>query len=235
MRYTQTATELDVTLEPAKPAVATVILLHGLGADGQDFVPIVPELGLPDSMPVRFVFPHAPTRPITISGGYVMRAWYDITAFTPEGRADTKGLAEASRRVAQYIKHEAERGVPARRVLLAGFSQGGATALHVALRYPERLAGLIALSCYLPFHTRLGAEKSAANADLPILLCHGTRDPVVHVGMGLEARDELKAQGYAVEWHEYPIQHEVNATEIADIARWLKRQVSESVSVSDPL
>ena len=226
MQYTQTETEHDVTLEPAKPAVASVILLHGLGADGHDFVPIVPELALPDSMPVRFVFPHAPMRPVTISGGYVMRAWYDITEFTPEGRADAKGLAEASSRVARCIEHQTQRGVPPRRVVLAGFSQCGAAALHVSLRYTERLAGVIALSCYLPFHTRLAAEKSAANADLPILMCHGTRDPVVHVGMGLEARDELKAQRYPVEWHEYPIQHEVNAAEIKDISRWLQRQLA---------
>jgi phospholipase/carboxylesterase len=226
MRYNQAETEHDVTLEPAKPPVATVILLHGLGADGRDFVPIVPELALPETMPVRFVFPHAAMRPITISGGYVMRAWYDIQAFTPEGRADAKGLTDASRQVTGYIQREQQRGVSARRVVLAGFSQGGATALHVALRYPERLAGLLALSCYLPFPAKLHAERATANADLPILMCHGSRDPVVHVGMGLEARDELKAQGYPVEWHEYPIQHEVNANEIADISSWLQRQLA---------
>jgi phospholipase/carboxylesterase len=230
MQYTQTETEHDVTLEPAKPAVASVILLHGLGADGHDFVPIVPELRLPDSLPVRFVFPHAPMRPITLSNGYVMRAWYDITAFTPEGRADATGLAEASRRVTRHIEQEKRRGISCRHVVLAGFSQGGATALHVALRHPERLSGLLAMSCYLPFHTRLAAERSAANADLPILMCHGTRDPLVHVGMGLEARDTLKDLGLPVEWHEYPIQHEVNAAEIADISRWLTRLLTAAVA-----
>jgi len=226
MRYTQTETEHDVTLEPAKPPVASVVLLHGLGADGRDFVPIVPELALPESIPVRFVFPHAPMRPVTISGGYVMRAWYDITAFTPEGRADANGLTAALRQVTRYIEQEQQRGIATERVVLAGFSQGGATALHVALRHPARLAGVLAMSCYLPFPAKLASEKSAANADLPILMCHGSRDPVVHVGMGLEARDELKAQGYPVEWHEYPIQHEVNANEIADISRWLQRRLA---------
>jgi phospholipase/carboxylesterase len=228
MRYTQTETEQEVTLEPAKPAVASVILLHGLGADGHDFVPIVPELRLPDGLPVRFVFPHAPMRPVTVSGGYVMRAWYDITAFTPEGRADAKGLSEVSERVARYIEHERQRGLAPGRVVLAGFSQGGATALHVALRYPERLAGLLAISCYLPFADELASTLSEANAQLPVLMCHGTRDPLVHVGMGLEARDALKARGLPVEWHEYPIQHEVNTAEITDIARWLVRLFTES-------
>ena len=225
MNYTTVETEHEVTLNPTVPAVATVILLHGLGADGHDFVPIAGELGIPETLPVRFVFPHAATRPVTVANGYVMRAWYDITAFTAEGRADTRGLTESTKLVGRYIAREQQRGVPAGRVILAGFSQGGATALHVGLRYPERLAGLLALSCYLPAPAKLAAEKSAANANLPIMLCHGSRDPVVHIGMGLEARDELKAQGYPVEWHEYPIQHEVNAAEIADISRWLKRQL----------
>jgi phospholipase/carboxylesterase len=225
MNYHQTETKHEVILSPELPAVASVILLHGLGADGMDFVPVVRELGLPETLPVRFVFPHAETRPVTVAGGYVMRAWYDITAFTPEGRADTKGLADTSRRVAKYIELEKQRGVPASRVILAGFSQGGATALHIGLRFPERLAGLLAISCYLPFPARLAAEKTTANANLPVLMCHGTRDQVVHIGMGLEARDELKAQGYPVEWHDYPIGHEVSPAEIADVALWIKRQL----------
>jgi phospholipase/carboxylesterase len=222
MNYTQHETEFEVTLSPAAPAVASVILLHGLGADGWDFVPIVSELRLPDTLPVRFVFPHAPQRPLTVNNGYVMRAWYDIKSFTPEGRADAAGLVESARRIDDYLRNEIALGVPASRVVLAGFSQGGAVALHAGLRFPERLAGLLALSCYLPFPSSLAAEKSAANSNVPILMCHGRTDPVVHVGMGLEARDALKAQGYAVEWHEYPMQHEVCAEELAEVARWLK-------------
>jgi phospholipase/carboxylesterase len=232
MKYTQHETEFEVTLAPAAPAVASVILLHGLGADGRDFVPIVGELGLSDSMPVRFVFPHAPLRPVTISGGYVLRAWYDIKEFTPAGRADRAGLADSSRRVAQYIADEKQRGIATGRIVLAGFSQGGAVALYAGLRYPERLAGVLALSCYLPFPAALLMERSDANRDAPILLCHGRQDPVVHIGMGLEARDELKAQGYSVEWHEYPMQHEVCAAEIADVARWLKHRLAGAAASS---
>lgn len=228
MKYTQDETDLEITLSPQAPAAASVILLHGLGADGHDFVPIVGELGLPDSLPVRFVFPHAPMRPVTVNNGYVMRAWYDITAFTPEGRADKTGTAESSRRVANYIDHERQRGVAAARVVLAGFSQGGAVALYTGLRYPERLAGILAMSCYLPFPETLAADRSAANRDVPILLCHGRNDPIVPVGMGLEAREELKAQGYAPEWHDYPMQHAVCMEEIAEVARWLMRRLSTS-------
>jgi len=229
MKYTQHETEFEVTLQPAVPAVASVILLHGLGADGWDFVPIVGELGLPDSLPVRFVFPHAPERPVTVNNGYVMRAWYDIKAFTPEGRADAAGLDESARRVAEYVRLETARGVPAVRLVLAGFSQGGAVALHAGLRYPQRLAGLLALSCYLPFPSTLAAERSVANSDAPILMCHGRMDPVVPVGMGIEARDALSASGYAVEWREYPMQHEVCAEELAEVARWLRGRLAGAV------
>jgi phospholipase/carboxylesterase len=206
--------------------LAAVILLHGLGADGHDFVPIVDELGLPDSLPVRFVFPHAPLRPVTVNNGYVMRAWYDIKSFTPAGRADLAGTAESSRRVTDYIDRERLLGVAPARVVLAGFSQGGAVALYTGLRYPDRLAGILAMSCYLPFPEKLAAEKSAANADVPILLCHGRGDPVVPIGMGLEAREELKANGYAPEWRDYPMQHAVCMDEIADVARWLKLRLA---------
>jgi len=228
MKYTQVETELEVTLAPQVPAVASVILLHGLGADGWDFVPIVGELGLPDSLPVRFVFPHAPMRPVTVNNGYVMRAWYDIKAFTPEGRADAEGLDESARRVDDYLRNEITLGVLPSRLVLAGFSQGGAVALHAGLRYPQRLAGLLSLSSYLPFPETLAGEKSAANADVPILMCHGRMDPIVPIGMGLEARDTLKASGYAVEWHEYPIQHEVCAEELAEVARWLRESLARA-------
>lgn len=226
MGYTQDESDTEVTLSPQAPAVAAVILLHGLGADGHDFVPIVGELGLPDTLPVRFVFPHAPLRPVTVNNGFVMRAWYDITAFTPEGRADKTGTVESSRRIAACIAREQQRGVAPGRVVLAGFSQGGAVALYTGLRYPQRLAGILAMSCYLPFPETLAAAKSTANADVPILLCHGRGDPVVPIGMGLETREELTAQGFTPEWHDYPMQHAVCMEEIADVARWLKLRLA---------
>jgi len=226
VKHSQRPTEDEVTLEPAEPPAASVILLHGLGADGWDFVPIVDELELPESLPVRFVFPHAPLRPVTVNNGYVMRAWYDIKSFAPEGRAHAAGLEESARRVNDYLRNEIALGVPSSRVVLAGFSQGGAVALHAGLRFPERLGGLLALSCYLPFLETLAAEKSAANLDVPILMCHGRMDPVVPIGLGLEARDALMAKGYALEWHEYPMQHEVCAAEIAKVARWLRGRLA---------
>jgi len=230
MHYTSLASELEITLEPAVPATACVVLLHGLGADGWDFVPIVEELRLPESLPVRWVFPHAPLRPVTVNAGYVMRAWYDIRSFTPEGRADAAGLAESVARVGTYLEQEVARGIAASRIVLAGFSQGGAVALSAGLRFRERLAGLLALSTYLPFPARLEAEKSAANADVPILMCHGRMDPVVPIAMGSEARDVLSAQGYAVEWHEYPMEHEVCAAELAEMAKWLQGVLAPQVS-----
>lgn len=226
MKYLQEETDSEITLTPQAPAVATVILLHGLGADGHDFVPIVGELGLPDTLPVRFVFPHAPLRPVTVNNGFVMRAWYDITAFTPEGRADKAGTVESSRRIAECIAREQQRGVAPGCVVLAGFSQGGAVALYTGLRYPQRLAGILAMSCYLPFPETLAAEKSAANADVPILMCHGRSDPIVPIGMGLEAREVLEAHGYSPEWRDYPMQHAVCMEEIAEVARWLKLRLA---------
>jgi phospholipase/carboxylesterase len=158
-----------------------------------------------------------------------MRAWYDIKSFTPAGRADFAGTVESARRVADCIERERQRGIEASRVVLAGFSQGGAVALYTGLRYPERLAGILAMSCYLPFPERLAAEKSAANADVPILLCHGRGDPVVPIAMGLEARDELQAHGYKPEWRDYPMEHAVCMEEIADVARWLKLRLAAAV------
>ena len=220
MPHSQRESHDEVTLEPAASAQASVILLHGLGADGRDFVPIVDELDLP--VPVRFVFPHAPLRPVTVNAGYVMRAWYDIKAFTPEGRADAAGLEESVQRALRYLAEETARGIPPSRIVLAGFSQGGAVALSAGPRYSQRLAGLLAMSTYLPFPARLAAERSAANADLPILMCHGRLDPVVPLAMGVEARDTLVALGCPVEWHEYPMAHEVCRPELADISRWLR-------------
>jgi len=220
MSLTPISSDDAVIVEPAQPAVATVVLLHGLGADGWDFVPIVEELGL--AMTVRFVFPHAPLRAVTVNAGYVMRAWYDIKAFTPEGRADSVGLEESVARVSAYLDQEMARGVPASRIVLAGSSQGGTVALSAGLRCRERLAGVLALSAYLPFPARLTAEKSAANAVVPILMCHGRLDPVVPMAMGIEAREVLQEEGYPVEWHEYPMENEVCAEELAVIGRWLR-------------
>jgi phospholipase/carboxylesterase len=225
MKYLQQQTDDEVTLEPAERATASVILLHGLGADGWDFVPIAGELGLPGSLAARFVFPHAPLRPVTVNAGYVMRAWYDIREFTPDGRADAEGLADSMRRVNACLEREVARGVDASRIVLAGFSQGGAVALEAGLRYPQRLAGVLALSTYLPFPARLATERSIVNADVPILMCHGRMDPVVPIAMGLEARDALTALGYAVEWREYPMQHEVCAPELAEVARWIRARL----------
>jgi phospholipase/carboxylesterase len=224
MQYTSRESEFDVTLEPSVPATATVVLLHGLGADGWDFAPIVGELRL--AMPARFIFPHAPERPVTVNAGYVMRAWYDIRSFTPEGRADAAGLAESVQRVNRYLDREAERGIATERMVLAGFSQGGAVALSAGLRFPRQLAGLLALSTYLPFPARLAAERSSANAGVPILMCHGRMDPVVNIDMGLEARAALEAQGYPVEWREYPMEHEVCAAELEAIGRWLTQRLA---------
>ena len=193
MKYRQEETELEITLSPSAPAVASVILLHGLGADGHDFVPIVGELGLPDTLPLRFVFPHAPLRAVTVNNGYVMRAWYDIKSFTPAGRADRLGTVESAHRVADYVDRERQHGVTPARVVLAGFSQGGAVALYAGLRYPERLAGILAMSCYLPFPQTLAAERAAANSDVPILLCHGRADPVVPIAMDVTLRTGLTA------------------------------------------
>jgi phospholipase/carboxylesterase len=176
---------------------------------------------------VRFVFPHAPVRAVTVNNGYEMRAWFDIRSFTPEGRADAAGLAEATRRVAGYIRREQESGVPPERVVLAGFSQGGAVALHAGLRHPDRLAGILAMSAYLPFPRQFAAEKSAANAGAPLLLCHGRYDPVVHLQMGTEARDLLRAQGYAPEWREYPMEHAVCPEELGDVAAWLRATLAQ--------
>jgi phospholipase/carboxylesterase len=226
MKYLQDETDFEITLTPQAPPVASVILLHGLGADGGDFVPIVGELGLPESLPVRFVFPHAPMRPVTVNNGYVMRAWYDIKSFAPAGRADVPGTSESSQRIAGYLDRERELGVPASRIVLSGFSQGGAMALYAGLRYPSRLAGILAMSCYLPFHEKLAAEKSVANDAVPILLCHGRHDPVVPIAMGIEARDALQANGYRPDWREYPIEHSVSMDEIADVARWLRLRLA---------
>jgi phospholipase/carboxylesterase len=222
MKHTRHETEHEVVLTPTATPVGTVIVLHGLGADGWDFVPVVDELRLPDSLPLRFVFPHAPLRPVTVNNGYAMRAWYDIREFSITGREDLDGITDATDRVQRYVERERDQAIAPSRIVLAGFSQGGAVALHAGLRSRERLAGIVALSAYLPFKTRLQAEVSQTNRDLPILMCHGSADPVVSVELGQMSRDALKDHGYEVEWHAYPMGHEVCLPEIQQVSLWLQ-------------
>ena len=203
---------------------AVVIVLHGLGADGNDFVPVAHELDLDAVGPMRFVFPHAPTRPVTINGGYVMRAWYDILGLDArELREDEAGLRGSQALVEALIAREKERGIDAARIVLAGFSQGCAMTLMTGLRHGERLAGLVGLSGYLPLAAQTGAERADANRATPIFLAHGSADPVIPIARARQSRDALVALGHAVEWHEYPMPHSVSAAEIADLNRFLLR------------
>jgi len=202
---------------------ASLIVLHGLGADGHDFVPIAQELDLAAVGGARFIFPHAPMRPVTMNGGYVMRAWYDI-AGTPQARnEDEAGLRESQALIDALIRQERERGVPASRIVLMGFSQGCAMTLLAGLRHGERLAGLVGLSGYLPLAERTAAERSAANADVPIFLAHGRDDPMISIDRALASRDALQTLGYAVEWHDYAMPHSVCMDEIDDLNHWLLR------------
>ena len=210
---------IEIETEPAPQAA--IIWLHGLGADGHDFVPIVPELRLPSSLAVRFVFPHAPMRPVTINGGAVMRAWYDVVAAGGDRREIEPGVRESQERIEALIAREKSRGVAASAIVLAGFSQGGAMALQTGLRHPERLAGIMALSCFLPLAETVAAEASAANRETPILMAHGTRDPLIPITRGHLARDLLARLGYRIAWNEYPMPHSVCGEEVADIASWL--------------
>lgn len=201
---------------------AAVIWMHGLGADGHDFEPVVPELRLPPGLRVRFVFPHAPIRPVTINAGMRMRAWYDIFQLGG-GAEDEAGIRASQAEVEKLIERETQRGVRPGRIVLAGFSQGGAMALHTGLRHPEPLAGIIALSTWLPLAAQLPAERSAANVRTPIFMAHGTEDPMVPLALAQASRAALERLGYAVEWHQYPMPHSVCGEEIADIAAFLVR------------
>ncbi|MDH3460551.1 MAG: alpha/beta hydrolase [Burkholderiaceae bacterium] len=203
--------------------VASVIVLHGLGADGRDFVPICGELDLARVGSVRFVFPSAPVRPVTLNGGYEMRAWFDLLDTTFDKREDEAGLRQAQRLVEDLIARERERGVPAERIVLMGFSQGCAMTLLVGLRHNTRLAGLAGLSGYLPLSDQTKAERSAANLELPIFLAHGREDALIPLASAVASRDALQALGYPVEWHEYPMQHSVCPQEVADLNGWLLR------------
>ncbi|MDE0951592.1 MAG: dienelactone hydrolase family protein [Halioglobus sp.] len=208
-----------VEINPPTDPVAVVIWLHGLGADGHDFEPIVPELQLPPDLPVRFVFPHAPEIAVTAFGGQRARAWFD---FDPAG-TDLPGMKKSVLQIQDLIQTELDNGMPSERILLAGFSQGGVMAFQTALYYPKPLAGILALSTFLAEGENLASGKSQANAQIPILMCHGQSDSVLPLSLGKSSLETLQAAGYAVEWHEYPMGHEVNLEEIREISRWLQR------------
>ncbi len=206
-------------IEPPRPAAASVIWLHGLGADAGDFEPIVPMLNLDN--PIRFVFPNAPVRPVTINAGMEMRAWYDIDPGAPlSGTEDIRASAAA---IEALVAREIERGVPAHRIVLAGFSQGGVIALHLGLRHPTRLAGIMALSTYVHDHEHLTDEVSLASVDVPIFMAHGQADPMIPITRAITSREALLKLGYQVEWHEYGMGHQVCQEEVDDIGRWLNR------------
>ena len=208
-----------IEVETAANPGASIIILHGLGADGNDFVPVADELDLASMGAVRFVFPHSPTRPVTINGGYVMPAWYDILG--PDRPEDESGLRASQALVEALIAKEVARGVAASRIVLAGFSQGCAMTLMTGLRLRERLAGLACLSGYLPLAALTGSQRNAAHTDLPIFMAHGRSDGMIPIARATASRDALQALGYSVEWHDYPMQHSVSPQEIADLNRWL--------------
>ncbi len=211
-----------VEVETGREPRASVIWMHGLGADGNDFVPVVPELKLPAALPVRFVFPHAPMRPVTINAGMVMRAWYDVFDLEERRGEDEAGVRASQQLVEALIAREKARGISAARIVLGGFSQGGVMALQTGLRHPERLAGIAALSCYLPLARSLPIEASQANRDVPIFMAHGSYDDLIPVARARRSRDLLQEFGFHVTWREYPIPHAVCPEEIRDLASWLR-------------
>ena len=216
----------SIEIETGRNPAASVIWMHGLGADGNDFVPIVNELGLDSTPATRFLFPHAPMRPVTINNGFVMRAWYDVTLGDLEGhsrRADERGVRESQAQIAALIEREEQRGIAVERIVLAGFSQGGAVALQTGLRFPRKLAGMMALSTYLPLAESLPAEAAPANRQTPIFMAHGLYDPVIPIMMGAGSMTFLTGLGYAVEWRQYPMPHSVCPDEVEDIGAWLRK------------
>jgi len=212
-----------VEIETGPKPTGTVIWLHGLGADGHDFEPIVPELMSARQAALRFIFPHAPLRPVTLNGGFTMRAWYDIVSLDRSGPEDLRGVRESQALIESLIARENQRGIATGRIVLAGFSQGGALALYAGARHADKLAGIMGLSCYMLLAARFAAERAAANQATPIFLAHGTQDPVVAPVLGEQTRRLLEESGYAVEWHTYSMPHSVCPQEIADIGAWLRR------------
>lgn len=218
--------EINTTDSPS----ASIIWLHGLGADGNDFAPIIPQLNLARDCGYRFIFPHAPLRPVTCNGGYVMRAWYDIYSLENRSQEDAAGLLQAKSIIETLIAKEIARGIPAQRIILMGFSQGGAVALHAGLRFPQALAGIAALSSYLPLAETLAAEAHPGNAGTSIFMAHGSDDPVVAYKLGLKSRRLLEQQEYNVQWHEYPMEHSVCGAEINHISSWLGARLAKGGS-----
>ena len=219
-------TELETFEHQTGPdPAATVIWLHGLGADAHDFEPVVPLLDLGAERPVRYIFPNAPLRPVTINAGMIMRAWYDIERLDEHNRADEAGIRATAAAIGGLIERENQRGIRPDRIVLAGFSQGGAAVLFTALRYPETLAAVVALSCYLPMADTLAAEMQTANRRLPIFMAHGEADHVVPHWIAEHSRDALLEAGLDVTWHSYPIMHSVAPEELADIRRFLDRHI----------
>ena len=217
---TESLQTIEIETKP-KPS-HSVIWLHGLGADGNDFVPIARELSLPP-LGIRFVFPHAPMRPVTINGGFVMRAWYDIAQQDVRLKEDEQGLRQSQQLIEQLIATQATRGVPLSRIVIAGFSQGGVISLQTGLRQRERLAGIMSLSAYLPLSSAIEKERNAASNDVPIFLGHGIADNIVPLPLGIASRDRLLKLGYDVDWHQYPMAHSVCPEELEDISAWLTR------------
>ncbi len=215
-----------VIIETNNTHKASVIWLHGLGADGHDFEPIVPELGLEDNLGIRFIFPNAPIRPVTINGGMAMRAWYDVRSPNLRELEDKEAIIESSNLINRYIQSEIEDGIAANKILLAGFSQGGAISLHTGLRYAEQLAGLIALSAYLPLPNMLASEATDNNRDTPVFMAHGLYDPVIPIEQGRASYETLKQEGYLVNWNEYTMQHAVCLEEINAIGTYIRKQLS---------
>jgi len=211
-----------VEIDPEGPPRSSVIWLHGLGADGHDFEPVAAELGLPAEARVRFVFPHAPMRPVTINGGYVMRAWYDIKTLDLDRMVEEEDLETSRLQLLAWIRHERSQGIPSERIVVAGFSQGGAIALYGGLQFEERLAGILALSCYHPLPRLIRERSSKENAGVPIFMAHGTHDPIVPVALAEATVEVLRECGYEPEWHTYPMPHSVSAEEVRDIGHWLR-------------
>ena len=218
-----------LVIEPAGETRAAIIWMHGLGANAHDFEPIVPHLKIPPEAGLKFIFPDAPVRPVTINGGMRMQAWYDILSADLARVEDEASVRDSAAALSALVDEQLQLGLAPGSVLLAGFSQGGAMALHVGLRYPKPLGGILALSCYLPLLTRLDEERDPANQQVPIMMAHGTFDPVVPLQLGTASRDKLLSLGYTVDWREYPMQHEVNLDEINDIGAWLGRRLRDRV------
>ncbi len=217
-------------IEPTGAARSSVIWMHGLGADARDFEPIVPELRLPAELGIRFVFPNAPIRPVTVNGGMQMRAWYDVLSMDLPRQEDPDGVYDSERAIYALLEREKKCGVPAERIVLAGFSQGGAMALHTGLRYPDRLAGILALSCYIPLANKLHSERRPANQQTPIFMAHGDYDTVIPMRYGQQSAELLESLGYRVEWQDYGMGHEVCWEEIRDVAGWLARVLAVSLA-----